>query len=346
MGTTIRRAEAASLPELRSKTKLSAGQAMIATAVTCALVLAGTSPAFASTEADPDTVAEAVAAVAPGDLEALPPVHSDDLLTVSLDDGATIATGVDPDDGLSFASADGKHVTEVTLPGASALSEAAVSDDGSVTFAGDSAVPSINVLAAADAMRVSTVIASEAQTESFSYDFGTDATVEIQEDGSALVLKDAEIDGAAAGPEAQIVTIVADIAVPWATDAAGAAVETYYVADGGVLTQVVEHQSSGATYPVVADPTFDSPNVIQVRVRFNRAETASIAIGGWGGVIGSGNCGAMAAVCAIASGTLAYQAGVAENSSPKRCVQVTATSPIVIPGLFWWVDTYRGGPCR
>ena len=30
----------------------------------------------------------------------------------------------------------------------------------------------------------------------------------------------------------------------------------------------------------------------------------------------------------------------------KRCVQVTATQPLVVPGLIWWVDTYRGGPCR
>lgn len=36
----------------------------------------------------------------------------------------------------------------------------------------------------------------------------------------------------------------------------------------------------------------------------------------------------------------------AQKSSPKRCVQVTATQPYVVPGLVWWVDTYRGGPCR
>ncbi len=34
------------------------------------------------------------------------------------------------------------------------------------------------------------------------------------------------------------------------------------------------------------------------------------------------------------------------KSSPKRCAHVTATQPYVVPGLPWWVDTYRGGPCR
>lgn len=88
------------------------------------------------------------------------------------------------------------------------------------------------------------------------------------------------------------------------------------------------------------------PNIIQHRIRFNRAETATIAAGGWGGVVGSFTCGIMAPVCAVASGALAYNAGVAQNSNPKRCVQVTATNPGIIPGIIWWVDTYAGGPCR
>lgn len=311
-------------------------QIVIASAAICALLMAGASPALASTEADPDAVAEAVASVAPTELEALPLAQSTDELTASLDEGGSVMASVNPTNGLAFSSAVGERTT-VTLPGAAALSEAAVSSDGSVTFAGDSAVPSVNVLAATDAVRISTVIASVGQTESFSYDFGAEATVELQDDGSAIVVKDGD-DG--------IELIVADIAKPWATDASGSSVETHYVARGSVLTQVVEHQRAGIAYPVVADPTFDSPNAIQVRVRFNRAETASIAAGGWGGVVGSFKCGKMMPICALAAGAVTYQAGIAQNSKPKRCVQVTATSPIVIPGLYWWVDTYRGGPCR
>lgn len=323
---------------------LPARRALIAGLTSCALLLMGSSPSLASTQADPDAVADAVEAVAPTDLDALPLEESSGQLTVALEEGGSVATGVDPADGLSFVSADGVELTEVSLPGAEALSEAFVSDDRSVTFAGDSSTASVNILAAADAVRVSTVIESARQGESFSYDFGLAATVEIQEDGSALVLK--ELDSTEVGNAAEVEQVVANVAAPWATDASGAAVETRYVASGGVLTQVVQHQRAGVNYPVVADPTFDSPNVIQVRARFNRAETASIASGGWGGVAGSITCGSMAPVCALATGTLAYQAGIAQNSSPKRCVQVTATSPVIIPGLYWWVDTYRGGPCR
>lgn len=40
-----------------------------------------------------------------------------------------------------------------------------------------------------------------------------------------------------------------------------------------------------------------------------------------------------------------HNAGVAENSNPKRCVQVTLTSGRP-SGSVWWVDTYSEGPCR
>ncbi|MCK2035264.1 hypothetical protein KZC51_03865 [Microbacterium sp. SSW1-49] len=311
--------------------------ALIATATVFAMVFAGTVPANAASDSDPDAVAEAVAEAAPTDLEALPVEQFGDLLTASLDDGGTVATGVDAADGLTFSSADGSQVANVALPGGTELSQASVSEDGSITFAGDRSVPSVNVLASANAVRVATVIASAEQTEEFAYDFGHEATVEIREDGGALVV----IPGAD-GTE----VIIADIDTPWATDASGAPVSTHYVAESGVLTQVVSHRAEGVTYPVVADPKFDSPNALQVRVRFTRAETGTIAAGGWGGAIGSFSCGAMMAVCALASGVLVYQAGVAQRSKPKRCVQVTATSPIVIPGLVWWVDTYSGGACR
>ena len=334
--------------EMSTTTAEEAGQprrrraAWIAGAAILGLMAVGATPAFADSGTDADVIADAVVAVAPTDLAALPVQLSGEDLTASFLDGGEVATGVDATDGLTLVSADGSQATTFTLPGAAALDRASVSDDGSITYVGDEGAPSVNVLPAADAVRVSTVIGSEQQPDEFAYDFGAEATVENQADGGALVVVDAETDAEGAQTE----LIVATIAAPWAADAAGVPVETYYVADGGTLTQVVKHQDAGVVYPVVADPTFDSPNVIQGRVRFNRAETAAIAAGGWGGVVGSFSCGAMAPVCALATGTLAYQAGVAQNSKPKRCVQVTSTSPIIIPGIYWWVDTYAGGPCR
>lgn len=320
---------------------------LIAGAVVLGLALVGASPAVASSDVDPGAVVDAVTAAAPINLDALGTEQVGGLFTSTFSDGGTADVGIDPRQGLSFTTESGTPGAVVSLPNATDLSDAILGDDGSVTFAGDAQVPSVNVLSAENAVRVSTVIASATQTEEFEYDFGPDATVELQQDGSALVLTEsAQNEAQSAELEADVVTIIAVINAPWAIDASGASIDTHYVADGGVLTQVVKHQGTGAAYPVVADPTFDSPNAIQVRARFNRAETATIAAGGWGGVIGSFSCGAMAPVCVVASGTIAYQAGLAQNSKPKKCVQITATSPIIIPGLIWWVDTYSGGNCK
>src|SRR5690606_7016875 len=137
-------------------------------------------------------------------------------------------------------------------------------------------------------------------------------------------------------------TVVANVRAPWAFDASGAAVGTEYVADGSTLTQVVDHADADVTYPVVADPTFDSPLPLQSRVRFNRAETQTIYESGALG-LGGIACGPMAWVCVAAAAVVVYNAGVAENSNPKRCVQITLTST---PAPVWWVDTYLEGPCR
>ncbi|MFF7291057.1 hypothetical protein ACFY9N_00855 [Microbacterium sp. NPDC008134] len=281
-----------------------------------------------------------MAAVAPTELSAVDIHEHEDHLSAPLAQGGETVISRAASDGLTFSSDSGEQSTTISLPGASALGDAAVSADGSVTYAGNQLTPAVNVVASEDAVRISTVITSSLQPQEFAYDFGAGNSVEIQGDGSAVVVSD---QPAAGSPETEV--IVASIDAPWATDASGAPVATHYVAEGPVLTQVVEHRSGDTTYPVVADPTVDQPSIFQYRVRFDRAETAAIASGGWGGVVGSFSCGVMAPVCALATGSLAYNAGVAQNSSPKKCVQVTATQPMVVPGMVWWVDTYAGGPC-
>ena len=44
------------------------------------------------------------------------------------------------------------------------------------------------------------------------------------------------------------------VAPPWAVDAAGNDVATHFEVDGTIVTQIVEHNVPGVTYPVVADP--------------------------------------------------------------------------------------------
>lgn len=148
------------------------------------------------------------------------------------------------------------------------------------------------------------------------------------------------------------------MAAPWATDANGNDVATHYEVVDGSLVQVVDHRSSGVAYPVVADPQITTINWFQTRIRWNRAETATIAAAGWGatgltavgaaaGTAIGGPIGAAAfgAACLAAAGSGVYAAGVAQNSKPKKCVQLTITSTVISSPVLWW-DTYSGGVCE
>lgn len=96
-----------------------------------------------------------------------------------------------------------------------------------------------------------------------------------QTDGSIdLVLNETfEEDGVSA----EVTATVGTIEPAWAVDANGAPVPTSYDVTDGVLTQHVD--TAGAAFPVVADPTWAITGPTQVRFRFNRAETATIASG-------------------------------------------------------------------
>lgn len=314
--------------------------------ITAFALLLPVAPAHAA-ESTPaaDAVADAVTDVAPTDIESAELEPAPSGVAAPLDGGGETLLAADPTGGVAVTSAEGASVVSFSLPAAARLDEATVADDGSVTYVGDARTPSVNVAAAEDAIRVATVIDRSTQTERFSYDFGAGANVEIQEDGSAIVFVVDQTTNPDTGENVDADKIIANIAAPWAKDANGIDVPTRYIASGSVLTQLVSHRGGDFTYPVIADPTFDRPNIFQWRVRFNRAETATIASGG-AGVIASIGCGPMLAVCVLAGGVIWWNASVAQNSSPKRCVQITATQPYVVPGLAWWVDTYRGGPCR
>jgi hypothetical protein len=72
-----------------------------------------------------------------------------------------------------------------------------------------------------------------------------------------------------------------DISPAWAVDAKGNDVPTHYELRGGKLVQVVEHTAGDFTYPIVADPKWNS-RWFGGELIFNHKETAAIAVGGAG----------------------------------------------------------------
>lgn len=96
------------------------------------------------------------------------------------------------------------------------------------------------------------------QTEIDRYDDAVKATIGNVTDSSQL--SDAQIEQLAAIPPERTTSVtsmqtVATIAAPWATDANGKQVATYYQINGTGITQVIETNAS-TTYPVTADPSW------------------------------------------------------------------------------------------
>ncbi len=149
---------------------------------------------------------------------------------------------VDPRAGLSLSI---EHVgidISVGLPFAARAKKARVEADGIVAYDNGNGSTTVPVVKDDGSVQITTVIAHAGAPTRYPY------TIALPEGGSLeklekgmIVIRDA--DGDFAG----------GVLPAWAKDANGADVPTHFEIDGGVLTQVVEHESSVA-YPVVADP--------------------------------------------------------------------------------------------
>lgn len=108
--------------------------------------------------------------------------------------------------------------------------------------------------------------------------FGLSAAGELQADGSVVLSREVSPG----------VRMTAGIAPPWAKDASGRSLSTWYVLDSSrrLLTQHVD--TSGATYPIAADPRLTYGWGIYLNVTGAEAKaigSAVIAMGGAGAVV-------------------------------------------------------------
>lgn len=104
-----------------------------------------------------EDVVAAVAAVAPIEVVTADIVPVSGGLAASLDGGGQTRLPTNPAEGVGVTSPRGDVVLSFSLPAAADLDDAVVATDGSVTYLGVDA-PSVNVVAADDEIRVSTVI--------------------------------------------------------------------------------------------------------------------------------------------------------------------------------------------
>lgn len=198
--------------------------------------------------------------------------------------GASVDIPKDASDGVTLASTDGtKPAIDISLPNADNAGDAKQVAAGTVAYPANNGSASAVQATEDGGVRMLTVIDNpNAPTE---YDYRitvpSGGQVVLSSDGGAVVLDS----------QSQVLSMVA---TPWAKDANGLPVETYFTTDGRTLVQHVQHNVAGVAYPVTADPSF-SWSWSGVTIYLSKSETryasgvsfaalaGFVGISGWGG---------------------------------------------------------------
>lgn len=247
-------------------------------------------PASAAEDVDPLEIVQSQGLL---QTEAAPPVVDESAAQRS-QPGATAQTSVQP---LTISPVSSIEGTKMPEAAATVIEDR---DFGFVTGIGTSGTNASFV-----------VIENDNAPDAYEFAIGDAShTLVAGEDGSVQVF---DSDG----------QIVNYLMAPWARDADGVELPTWYTIEGNIVTQHVD--TSNAACPVVADPTFGC-GVGWCSVYFNRTETTRIAAGGAvaAGVLAVG-CGLVGtpvagAACLAASGAIVVMVVAAEST--QDCVGI------------------------
>jgi hypothetical protein len=300
-----------------------------------ALVVVASSSGVASAETEEFDALSAIQDVVPGVM------LDGEIIDATVDQavdtsGLEVTVPSDPQDGVSVEPESGGSFT-IGLPFAA---DAELTDgDQGVVYDNGNGSSTVPLVKEDGVIQIITTIADESAPVAYVYplDLPEGGRLELLDDGGALVLD-------------SFGEVVATIDAPWAKDADGKSVPTYYAVVGDSLVQVVAH-GPGDAYPIVADPRVSLG--WWAYIHFNRAETKTIANGGWAATGGAASCAAaglaiggpagaaaMGASCLVYLGWTVYVAGVAENSNPRRCLVIKWR-----PGGQIVPETYRDSRC-
>ena len=263
-----------------------------------------------------------------------------------------VIPATDAAEGVAVSSDSLAPIT-IPLPDGLSLDAAETTGSGSTVYSADQSSVDVAVEEVAQGVRVSTVLWDGSQ-DAFSYPLPEGVAATPQPDGSLELTRTGVVE--ADGITAEVTATIGSIEPAWAVDANGSDVSTAYQVADGVVTQTVD--TAGAAFPVVADPTWSLTSPVQIRIRFNRAETATAASGGWGAtgvaavcaaagtfVAGAAGAAAFGAGCLLSVGALVTTAGVAQNSRPKRCLEQFMTF-VPLAGVIIGVPWYGTYACR
>lgn len=151
-------------------------------------------------------------------------------------------------------------------------------------------------------------------------------SAQVQPDGSVQILP------RGAGPKAA----AAQVAKPWAFDAAGKPVATRYAVQGDTIVQTV-NPGPDAKYPIVADPTFGHTYLIPT-MYLNKSETSRARNAGYVAWL----CGAIPAPFSVlcAGNVAIVQKGARDAYNAGKCAKYLISPGVLAP------QSYTGGNCK
>lgn len=208
----------------------------IAISIAVALLATGfvsTSPALAAETVDEDGILQS--------LEAVPAEEAifDDLAT-SEDNRAIVPT--DPSENIVLVSKQGPDL-EIGLPFSGDAGNAVELVDAALAYDNGNGSTTVPISKSDGSVQITTIIEDSTAPTSYRYEIGSaeGSKLRLFEEGGVLI---ESMDGEYLG----------GVASPWAYDANGTAVDTWYEVEGSTLVQVVAHDAGPYTYPIVADP--------------------------------------------------------------------------------------------
>ena len=148
-----------------------------------------------------------------------------------------------PDEAVSLKTGDTE--INITLPELDKPQEGEIIAKGVVAYASESDFSNTVQANNDGSVRMTTIIDNPNAPTEYEYkvDLPTGGKIELQSDGSAVLYNNKQEP-------------ISIIAKPWAKDANGKEVKTWFSTDGLTLIQHVEHNVPDIVYPVVADPTW------------------------------------------------------------------------------------------
>lgn len=212
------------------------GRRSIAISIAVALLgtgLVSTSPALAAETVDEDGILQA--------LEAVPAEEAifDDL---ARSEGHRAIVPLDPSENVVLVSTQGPDL-EIGLPFSGDAANAVELLDAVLAYDNGNGSTTVPVSKSDGSVQITTIIEDSTAPTSYRYEIGSaeGSKLRLFEEGGVLI---ESTDGEYLG----------GVAAPWAYDANGIAVDTWYEVEGSTLVQVVAHDAGPYTYPIVADP--------------------------------------------------------------------------------------------